>query len=83
MEGCNVKKEIRVRFADKDLSSWTGPGRSGHVQIPTFHQISHVSVPRMTLRRDLIIILHGFASINLKNKVKHKKKKEKKENLLC
>ena len=31
----------------KYLSSWTGLGRSGHVQITTFGSISHVSGPKM------------------------------------
>ena len=42
------KREGKARFADKDLSSWTGLGRSGHVQIPTFGLISHVSGPKLT-----------------------------------
>ena len=38
----------KARFADKDLSSWTGLGRSGHVQIPTFGLTSHISGPKLT-----------------------------------
>ena len=30
------------------LSCWTGLGKSGHVQITTFGQISHVSGPKLT-----------------------------------
>ena len=37
------EKKKEARFADKALSSWTGLGRSGHVQITTFHQFSHIS----------------------------------------
>ena len=33
------KIKAKTSFADKDLSSWTGLGRSGHVQITTFCQI--------------------------------------------
>ena len=32
----------------KYLSSWTGLGRSGHVQITTFGPISHVSGPKLS-----------------------------------
>ena len=40
-----ISEKIKTKtcFADKDLSSWTGLGRSGHVQITTFGSISHVS----------------------------------------
>ena len=34
--------------ADKDLSSWTGLDRSGHVRMTSFNQISHVSDPTLT-----------------------------------
>ena len=37
------KNKAKTCFADKDLSSWTGLGRSGHVQITTFGPIWHVS----------------------------------------
>ena len=37
------EKTGKTRFADKDLSSWTGLGRSGHVQITTFGPIWYVS----------------------------------------
>ena len=30
------KINAKTCFADKDLSSWTGLGKSGHVQITTF-----------------------------------------------
>ena len=33
------KVKAKTCFADKDLSSWTGLGRSGHVQIMTFGAI--------------------------------------------
>ena len=42
------QKKRKACFADKDLSSWTGLGRSGHVQIPTFNPISHASGPKLT-----------------------------------
>ena len=44
-----ISEKIKAKtcFADKDLSSWTGLGRSGHVQITTFRPISHVSGPKM------------------------------------
>ena len=61
----NKKKE--ACFADKDLSSWTGFGRSGHVQIPTFGIISHVSGPKLTFGGNFIMVLHGFASRSSKN----------------
>ena len=38
----------KARFADKDLSSWTGLGKSGHVQIPTFGPIPLASGPKLT-----------------------------------
>ena len=40
-----ISEKIKAKtcFADKDLSSWTGLGRSGHVQITTFGPIWHVS----------------------------------------
>ena len=36
-----ISEKIKAKtcFADKDLSSWTGLGRSGHVQITTFGPI--------------------------------------------
>ena len=37
-----------ARFADKDLSSWTGLGRSGHVRSQSFGPISHASGPKLT-----------------------------------
>ena len=36
------KMKAKTCFADKDLSSWTGLGKSGHVQITTFGPILHV-----------------------------------------
>ena len=44
-----ISEQIKAKtcFADKDLSSWTGLGRSGHVQITTFGPIWHVSGPEM------------------------------------
>ena len=40
-----ISEKIKAKtcFADKDLSSWTGLGRSGHVQITTFGPILRVS----------------------------------------
>ena len=40
-----ISEKIKAKtcFADKDLSSWTGLGRSGHGQITTFGQIQHAS----------------------------------------
>ena len=46
----NVKSEKIEVFplvCSKYLSSWTGLGRSGHVQITTFGPIWHVSGPKM------------------------------------
>ena len=45
-----ISEKIKAKtcFADKDLSSWTGLGRSGHVQITTFGPISHVSGPKLS-----------------------------------
>ena len=42
-------RKIIACFVDKDLSSWADLGRSGHVQIPTFGPISHLSVPKLTV----------------------------------
>ena len=39
-------EKIKARPADKDLSSWTGLSRSGHVQILTVHPNCHVSDPK-------------------------------------
>ena len=41
------KIEVFPLVCSKYLSSWTGLGRSGHVQITTFGQISHVSGPKI------------------------------------
>ena len=40
-----ISEKIKAKtcLANKDLSSWTGLGRSGHVQITTFGPIWHVS----------------------------------------
>ena len=43
--------------------SWTA---TGHVQTPTFHQISHISGLEMTFRFNFHMILHGFSSRNQK-----------------
>ena len=45
-----ISEKIKANtcFADKDLSSWTGLGRSGHDQITTFGQISHASAPKIS-----------------------------------
>ena len=43
-----LRKRMNNWFADKDLSSWTGLGRSGHDRSPTFGQISHASGPKLT-----------------------------------
>ena len=43
------QKKGNTRSADKDLSSWTGLGRSGHIRFPTFGQISYVSDPELTV----------------------------------
>ena len=39
-----ISEKIKAKtcFADKDLSSWTGLGRSGHVQSQSFGRILHV-----------------------------------------
>ena len=48
-KGVNSEKiKVKTCFVDKDLSSWTGLGRSGHVQITTFGPISHVSDPKLS-----------------------------------
>ena len=42
------EKKVEARFADKDLSSSTGLGKSGHVRMTSFGQISYVSGPKLT-----------------------------------
>ena len=42
-------------------SSWSGLGRSGHVQSQSFGLISHVWGPKMSFWRNFNMILHGFA----------------------
>ena len=46
-----LSEKIKVfpLVCSKYLSSWTGLGRSGHDQITTFSQISHVSGPKLAL----------------------------------
>ena len=63
------KKKGKACFADKDLSSWTGLGISGHVRSQTFGQISHISVPELTFWGNFIMVLHGFAWRSSKNTV--------------
>ena len=41
------RKKGKARFADKDLSSWTGLGRSGHDRSQSFGQNSHNSGPKL------------------------------------
>ena len=41
------KIKVFPLVCSKYLSSWTGLGRSGHIQITTFGPISHVSGPTM------------------------------------
>ena len=61
------KKKGKARFADKDLSCWTGLGRSGHVQIPTFGSISYISDSKLTFSGNFQMILHGFVCRSSKN----------------
>ena len=42
-----IKIKVFPLVCSKYLSSWTGLGRSGHVQITTFGSISHVSGPEI------------------------------------
>ena len=44
-----ISEKIKAKtcFADKDLCSWTGLGRFGHVQITTFGPIWNDSVPEI------------------------------------
>ena len=42
------KIKVFPLVCSKYLSSWTGLGRSGHVQITTFGQISHASGPKLS-----------------------------------
>ena len=42
-----IYEKMNTCFADKDLSSWTGLGRSGHVRSQSFGPIWHVSGPKM------------------------------------
>ena len=62
MERCNFwRKKKEACFADKDLSSWTGLGRSGHDRSQSFGQISHVSGLKLSFWCNFQMILHGFA----------------------
>ena len=62
MERCNFwKEEVFPLVCSKYLSSWTGLGKSGHVQSQSFGQILHISDPKLTLSRNFSMILHGFA----------------------
>ena len=49
-----ISEKIKAKtcFADKDLSSWTGLGRSGHDRSQSFGPISHVSGPKLTLKKN-------------------------------
>ena len=62
-------KKGEARFADKDLSSWTGPGRSGHVRSQSLGPISHVSDPKLNFSGNFIMVLHGFMWKSSKNAV--------------
>ena len=70
------------RPIQEGLSSWTATGQvldswtaTGHVQIQTFHQISHVMGLEMTFWIKLhMMILHGFASRNSKNTLNQQKR---------
>ena len=61
-----ISEKIKVfpLVCSKYLSSWTGLGRSGHVQITTFDQISHVSVRKITNKN-----IKGVKSKKLKIKM--------------
>ena len=41
------EKKKKARSADKDLSSWTGLGKSGHDRSQSFDPISHVPGPKL------------------------------------
>ena len=62
----NVNSEKNKCPADNNLSSQTGLGRSGHVQIPTVHKISHVSDLEITFCHNFHMILHPLGSRNPK-----------------
>ena len=55
------KEKGKTCFADKDLSSWTGLGRSGLVRSQSFGSISHASGPKTAFLSNFIMVLHGFA----------------------
>ena len=71
MERCNFwrKKKAKTCFADKDLSSWTGLGRSGHVQITTFGPISHLSDSKLKFLTKFLDDSVWFLLENLKKHV--------------
>ena len=48
-----ISGKIFPLVCSKYLSSWTGLGKSGHVQITTFGPISHVSGPKLGFLRNL------------------------------
>ena len=57
--------------ADKDLSSWTGLGRSGHDQSQSSDSISHVSGPKDSETRFLIKVLNDSAWLSVEKLKKH------------
>ena len=63
------KMKVFPLVCSKYLSSWTGLGRSGHVQITTSGPISQVSGPEMVFWQNFIMILHHFCWRSSKIKV--------------
>ena len=47
-KGVILGKKVFPLVCSKYLSSWTGLGWSGHDQITTFGQLSHVSGPKLS-----------------------------------
>ena len=78
-ERCYFWEKIQACPADNDFSLWTGPAQvldrswtPGHVQVEilVFHHMWHASGLEMTFCHNFHMILHGFASRNLRNTLK-------------
>ena len=72
-ERCNSLKKENPLVCSKYLSSWTGLGRSGHVQSPTFVKKLHVSGPKLAFQGNFMLVRYHFSARKLKSTVKPSK----------
>ena len=67
------EQNIFPLVCSKYLSSWTGLGKSRHVQRQSFGEISHVSGPKLAFWGDFITVRYHFCARKLMSTLKPSK----------